>query len=237
MHISRRFNPNALSAVKRADEKQLPGINGMAAVFFDDNRPAETQYQLWRDTFERILPTAFDAIDDDDVRALQNHDPRLLLGRSTAGTLSLKVEKKGLSYNIDTPDTTAGRDTVTSLQRGDMTGSSFAFQSVRTTWTEVEDENGITYIRNLEQAKTFDVGPVTFPAYSGTTSQAGERSASPLQIQQRGITAIDRRSAEHELESIRSELQQYLEEHYHAPERARRQRERSFQLRMMNLGL
>jgi phage head maturation protease len=38
-----------------------------------------------------------------DVRALQNHNPDLLLGRTNAGTLRLKDTPKGLDYEFDAP--------------------------------------------------------------------------------------------------------------------------------------
>ena len=58
---------------------------------------------------ERILPGAFDTVLGNDVRAFFNHDPNFILGRSSAGTLKLAVDKKGLKYSFDVPDTTAGR--------------------------------------------------------------------------------------------------------------------------------
>lgn len=229
MQLCRRFVPverAKLTLQKRAeDDTGLPKIIGTAAVFFRENDTDNTQYQLWSDTWERVLPTAFDGIADDDVRALANHDPRLLLGRSTAGTLRLKVTKTGLEYEVDTADNTAGRDTVVSLERGDMTGSSFAFYPVETTWTEEETTDGWRYFRNLEAVATEDVSPVTFPAYLGATSGTrGSRSACP------GLTGFDRRSVDAELEAIRTELQSHLQEHYHAPKLRARERERRLKL-------
>ncbi|KAA6031356.1 HK97 family phage prohead protease, partial [Pantoea sp. F_11] len=49
---------------------------------------------------EIIKPGAFDNVLGDDVRALFNHDPNFILGRSAAGTLALSVDDKGLRYEI-----------------------------------------------------------------------------------------------------------------------------------------
>lgn len=226
--IHRRFVPvhsHGVRTMKRSDDSdgdQLPQIGGRAAVFFDPEDRDGTEYPLWRDTFERIMPGAFDEIAADDVRALQNHDPRLLLGRSTAGTLALEVTDGGLDYLIDTPDTTVGRDTVVSLDRGDISGSSFAFHVVRASWKEEEGSDGVVWYREIEQVRTFDVGPVTYPAYSGTDSGTrGARSAV-------GVMSIDRRDTDHELNEIRASLQNHIREHYHEPQR--RDRERALQL-------
>ncbi len=116
---------------------QLPAITGTAAVFFNRSDMAATEFRLGVNIVERIHPGAFDAIAEQDVRALQNHDPRLILGRSSAGTLRLTINERGLHYHIDTPDTAAGRDTVVSIRRGDLDGSSFAFlPAERPEWTE-----------------------------------------------------------------------------------------------------
>jgi hypothetical protein len=66
------------------------------------------------------------------------------------------------------PDTTAGRDAVASIDRGDMDGCSFGFRvaSDGDDWETVEGEN----VRTINKfASLFDVGPVTYPAYSATS--------------------------------------------------------------------
>lgn len=210
--IIRRFiantqNRNVVRIEKRDNQKdgQLPDITGLAAVFFDENDRAGTQYQLFDNYFERILPGAFDrAVKDDDVRALQNHDPRLLLGRSAAGTLQLEVTKEGLAYRIQPPDTQVGRDTIQLLERKDLDGSSFAFlpESGGVEWTEerqkVDGVEVTLYVRNVKAVELFDVGPVTFPAYLATSAHAGKRSPRMF---------LDARNDGGEIDSIRAELQ------------------------------
>lgn len=170
MKRERRFtnlNTARVALEQRADEG--PKITGYAAVFYDGTDA--TQYMLWDDMAERIMPTAFDrAVKEDDVRGLFNHDPNMLLGRTTAGTMRLSVDSKGLRYEIDPPDTAVGRDTATAIKRGDLSGSSFAFVP---TETLIREQDGIT-IREILAVELFDVGPVTFPAYESTS--AGLRS-------------------------------------------------------------
>lgn len=167
---------------KRDDGKPL--IVGYGAVFYDPSNPG-TEYDLrssWGGFVERIMPGAFDqAIRNDDVRALFNHDVNEILGRSGAGTLRLSVDKVGLRYEIDPPDTAAAEKVVKALERGDITGSSFSFNVDEQTWRDVKNETtgDLTTIRELTKVSLFDLGPVTFPAYEATS--AGMRSGSDLE--------------------------------------------------------
>lgn len=169
----RRFTHHAEAPklVQRADG--APAIIGYGAVYYDGTEAS--QYALWDQCVERILPGAFDrAVKEDDCRALFNHDPNLVLGRTKSKTLRLDPDSKGLRYEIDPPDTTAGNDVRTSLARGDIDGSSFSFLVTDQEW---RTEDGVD-IREIRGVQLFDVGPVTFPAYEGTT--AGVRSGDDL---------------------------------------------------------
>ena len=112
---------------------------------------------------EIIKVGAFDNVLDNDVRAFFNHDPNFLLARSSSGTLKLGVDKRGLKYSFDVPDTSAGRDLLVSMKRGDITQSSFAFTVDKDSWTE--NKKG-TEIRTIEKVgRLYDVSPVSIPAY------------------------------------------------------------------------
>jgi Escherichia/Staphylococcus phage prohead protease len=106
-----------------------------------------------------------------DVRALQNHDPNLVLGRTTSGTLSLIEDSIGLKFKVILPNTMVGRDAFTLVSRKDVTGCSFAFKVANAgeNWT-----NGPTgAIRELTDLDLFDVSPVvTYPAYADTNVSA-----------------------------------------------------------------
>ena len=111
---------------------------------------------------EKINVGAFDGVLKNDVRAFFNHDPNFLLARTTSGTLKLAVDKMGLSYSFEVPDTTAGRDLVISMERGDITQSSFAFMVEKDSWSEQDGQE----IRTIEKVgRLFDVSHVSIPAY------------------------------------------------------------------------
>lgn len=126
--------------------------------------------------FEEIDPGAFGENGADGlldmsrhtrVMARSEHDSRLLLGTTDAGTLRLSVDDTGLRYEVDLPDTTAGRDAAVLAQRGDYRYSSFAFTNVEPpTWREGADD---TLIRRVMNASLTDVAPVANPAYWGSS--------------------------------------------------------------------
>jgi HK97 family phage prohead protease len=142
-------------------ENKDPTIVGYASVF-----------DLWSEELggvfpfrEKVLPGAFaDTIVHDDIRALFNHDPNYVLGRSSAGTLELAEDEKGLLVKIKPPDTQWAKDLLVSIQRGDITQMSFGFIVLEDVW----QENDGVDIRELIKVKLLDVSPVTFPAYTQT---------------------------------------------------------------------
>jgi HK97 family phage prohead protease len=119
---------------------------------------------------EVIAPDAFDEAlaGNPDVRALFNHNADVVLGRTTAGTLRLATDKVGLTYECDPPDTQAARDLMVSMERKDITQSSFGFICMDAAWG-FDEVNGLG-IRTVKKAQLFDVSPVTFPAYTASTS-------------------------------------------------------------------
>ena len=120
--------------------------------------------------YEYISPSAIteETIEKSDVRALINHDPNLVLARSTAGNLSLSVDEKGLRYEFSIPETSYGKDLAINMKNGNINQSSFAFTVGSDEWSTDEDGNDIRTITSIE--KLYDVSPVTYPAYSQAES-------------------------------------------------------------------
>jgi HK97 family phage prohead protease len=79
---------------------------------------------------EVIRPGAFaNALkENQDVRALFNHDATFILGRTKAGTCRLSEDARGLYFEADLADSQILRDlVVTPMRRGDLDQCSFAF--------------------------------------------------------------------------------------------------------------
>lgn len=162
----------------------LPTIVGYAAIF-----NAETDIGgFFR---ERIKPGAFARAiaEQQDVRALFNHDANFLIGRLGAGTLRMAEDEHGLRVEIDPPDTQTGREVVELIRRGDIYGMSFGFMATQESWDSMED--GVA-LRILEDVDLFDVSPVTFPAYEKTEVSVRSAAEAVLQERHRRVNAAHR---------------------------------------------
>ncbi len=145
----------------RADKDGNPTrITGYAAVF---NKLSEDLGGFR----EKIKRGAFtDTVKEDDVRMLWNHDSNFVLGRSSAGTLKLEENSKGLKVTNKPPNTQWARDLMVSIGRGDVSQMSFGFRTLKDEWDE-EDEDDV--VRTLVKVKLLDVSPVSYPAYPQTS--------------------------------------------------------------------
>jgi len=156
MTIERRYFP---ATEVRVDKKEKGNkLTGYAAVF---NSLSEDLGGFR----EKIDKGAFSKSIKGDVRALWNHNPDYVLGRTRSGTLALGEDDNGLKIEVDPPDTQWARDLMTSISRGDVTQMSFGFRTVTDAWEEKEGAN----IRTLKDLELIDISPVTFPAYTDTT--------------------------------------------------------------------
>ena len=149
------------------DEGGEKRIEGYFSVFNDT-------YELWPGATESVDPHAFDDALTDDIRALIDHDTRLVLGRTTAGTLTLRVDENGLfgSILINEDDQDA-MNLYARIQRGDVSQCSFGFDILDESTEESRDENGrYTVHWTIKKVKLYEVSAVTFPAYKETEISA-----------------------------------------------------------------
>jgi HK97 family phage prohead protease len=178
---------------------QTPYLVGYSAVFNEWTTLYESASWVWR---EIIRPGAFAAAiaERQDVRALLNHDPNFVLGRTTSGTLALSERDKGLLQETKLSASQTVQDLVVMpVERGDISGMSFGFQvrNGNTGQTTVDKGDGTIIIkrageriteylrgdtlytdRELLAVDLFDVTVATYPAYTGTS--VGLRAGSEL---------------------------------------------------------
>lgn len=140
-------------------------VAGYAAVF---NSPADIG-DMWQ---EVVAPGAFAETlrSGSDVLALYSHEIERLLGRQSSGTLRLSEDERGLSVEIDLPDTSDGRDVATLIKRGDLKGMSFGFCVTHDEW----DETTTPPKRTIHAVDLREVTITASPAYEDT--ECGMRS-------------------------------------------------------------
>ena len=115
---------------------------------------------------ERLLPGSFrESMADDDIRALFNHDPNIVLGRKSNGTLRLSESERGVFYEVDVnTDDADAMSAVARIRRGDITGNSFGFYIEGRDDQEWEERDGMMW-RTIKRGRMRELGPQTFPAY------------------------------------------------------------------------
>jgi uncharacterized protein len=160
------FERRGFTSEVRAKGRRLEGY---AATFF---KSADIGGRF----VETIAPGAFSSSlrSKADILALVDHDPGRVLARTRSGTLRLSEDSRGLAFDLDIPDTQAGRDVLALAERGDLGGMSFGFTAL--------DEKRDGDRRELRAVELHEISVVlAWPAYDGTVIQARSLSlASPF---------------------------------------------------------
>lgn len=139
-------------------------------------------YELWPGAAESIGRTAFDGALSDDIRALIDHETRLVLGRNTAGTLELKVDSIGLWGRIKiNPNDQDAMNLYARVERGDVSQCSFGFD-ILDEETLYRDDGTVHWI--IKRVKLYEVSVVTFPAYDDTSVAARKRDYEQIRARQ-----------------------------------------------------
>jgi len=148
----------------RDTDTENPHIEGYFAVFGD-------VYEVWPDVTESIAPGAFTESISQDVRALYNHNTDVVLGRSSAGTLHLRQDERGLWGDIEiNREDTEAMNVYRRIKRGDITGCSFGFE-IESERYDIKDDGSVHY--TIEKVNPlYEISPCAFPAYEATRISA-----------------------------------------------------------------
>ncbi|CAF1719602.1 hypothetical protein SAMN02744787_1223 [Bacillus subtilis] len=126
---------------------------------------------------EMIDKRALDQTDMSDVRALIDHDPSKILGRTSAGTLKLEVDDIGLRFDVTLPNTQYASDLYENLRVGNISNCSFGFMLGKDGDSFTRDQETGLPLRSLRNiSKLTDVSVVTYPAYEDTDVTIAKRN-------------------------------------------------------------
>lgn len=151
-----------------------------------------TPWSSYREVYEVMEPGCISdqLLRESDVVLNLNHSNKVtdILGRCRNGEGTLKLTKnlRDIGSECELPETSAGNDTLVLIQRGDITGMSFAFED------DYEDsENGVSYermkneyhdgkevwVRHVKRVTAlYDVSIVTHPAYEQASVATREQA-------------------------------------------------------------
>ena len=155
-------------------------IEGYAAKYGVEANIGPFKETISRGAFDKVLMS-----ETLDCRALINHDPSLILGRSSAGTLELSSDDVGLKYRVKLGNQQYATDLYESIQRGDISQSSFAFTIKDQTWSEDRSTRSVDQVASL-----LDVSPVCYPAFKEATVVA-RKEEEPKEIRTAEVKISD----------------------------------------------
>lgn len=172
--VGGRWQPRLREAVEGESESRT--IVGYAIVFGVESRILRDYWDNYREIIEEGAITE-ERLKEMDIKMTMYHNREKILARSNKGegTLKLSVDKIGVKYEFEAPNTVDGDTALELVKRGDLSGSSFMF------WTD--EASGVTYEKRedgmlLRRVKTigmiYDMTIAADPAYNETTVEARE---------------------------------------------------------------
>lgn len=195
-------------------EKEIRGGIGNIEIRSDEEKDSEVYaegyalvFNSWSEDLggfvETIEPSALEGSDLSDVRALFNHNADKVLARSSAGTLDLETDEKGLKFRFKIPNTSYGRDIAENLKNGNIDQCSFGFVLDENGDSFDFDEKRSIYQRTLKKIKSvMDISLVTYPAYSSTSAAPALRSIDKIESE-----LVEQRQLQREKEKLKLELE------------------------------
>lgn len=166
LKLSEKRTFNFAGAVRSKDAGGEKIIEGHAAVF-------EQSTTISASFVEVIERGAFDGCDLSDVALFVNHDAsKIPLARTTSGTLSVSVDSIGLNIRarLDVENNPDAKTLYSAVERGDLSGMSFAFIVADDDWQDLDSDMPTRRIKKI--AQVYEVSACTYPAYETTDIQA-----------------------------------------------------------------
>lgn len=123
---------------------------------------------------EFVDPKALDNVDLSKVYLIYGHEINDVLARSDAGSLKLEVDKIGLKFSAELPNTTLANDVLENIRVGNIQGMSFGFTVSHDNWEW--GTNGKPDVRTIDQIdQLFEITLTPVPAYPDTKVALSKR--------------------------------------------------------------
>jgi HK97 family phage prohead protease len=141
-------------------------LEGYGAVFNND-----TVIDSWEGNFvENIDPGAFKKTLRERTPVLQfDHGQHPLVGSLPLGAIEqLNEDAHGLFVSARLHDNWLVEPVRDAIRSGAISGMSFRFSVVKEKWADPTDTKSLP-VRTIQEVKLYELGPVVFPAYTGTS--------------------------------------------------------------------
>lgn len=112
---------------------------------------------------EVIQRGAFGELSRFDICMFWQHDNKIVLGRTSAGTLRLADDEYGVRFECDIPK--SYEFALEAIELKNVTGMSFSAGVVRDAWARTGV--GDIWAHTISDARLIEISPVTWAAYSG----------------------------------------------------------------------
>ncbi|WP_244484486.1 HK97 family phage prohead protease [Mesorhizobium sp. Root552] len=164
-------------------------ISGFAARFGDETVIAgEFREKLAPGAFTRTLR------EKPDVVMLLDHDSGRVLGRVSAGTLTLREDRIGLWFSVDVDTSTPeGQTALGTVERQDVKGCSFGFRVRAEEWQDGGDRLPLRIITDVD---LHEITLTAFPAYATTSASLARSNDTSASIASTNAANAARRRAE-----------------------------------------
>ena len=160
-----------LQEIRTRNEGGDPIIEGYFVVF-------DGTYHIADGVTESVDRNAFNETIGGDIRILVDHDTRLVLGRTGAGTAQVRVDERGVWGHVDiNPNDSDAVNAHARVERGDVTQGSFGF-GILDEETEYREDGSVHF--TIKKVELYELSVVTFPAYEETSVSARKKQADEI---------------------------------------------------------
>lgn len=160
-----------LQEIRTRNEGGDPIIEGYFVVF-------DGTYNIADGVTESVDRDAFNETIGGDIRILVDHDTRLVLGRTGAGTAQVRVDERGVWGHVDiNPNDSDAVNAHARVERGDVTQGSFGFDILEEE-TEYREDGSVHF--TIKKVELYELSVVTFPAYEETSISARKKQADEI---------------------------------------------------------
>lgn len=147
------------------DELMLVGT----PILYDTPTQIGTGVNAYTEVIQR---GALDGVNLNDTRLLYNHDMNKVPLARTPKTMQLSLSQAGLEMRAELADTEEARSVWTAVQRGDLSGMSFAFKVSENGQKWEKRADGRLYRMITKIQSLYEISIVPFPAYATTSVEA-----------------------------------------------------------------